>query len=84
MLDQFCNFFFSHFISISSNTETQGTTKVVEMRGVGSSGRNKCLKMTEMIRKQEQMLTYLASKRQDRKLLLKHCLDLPKGKKNLS
>ena len=46
MLDQFCNFFFSHFISISSNTETQGTTRLVEMRGVGSSDRNKCLKMT--------------------------------------
>ena len=82
MLDQFCNFFLiSHSISISCNTETQGTTRVVEMRGVGSSDRNKCLKMTEMIQKQEQTFSYLASDRRVRKLLPK---DLPKGKKIIS
>ena len=53
-------------------------------RGVGSSDRNKCLKITEMIWKQEQTLTYLASDRRVRKLLLKHYLDLPKGKKIIS
>ena len=85
MLDQYCNFssltLFPFQAILKDLSETQGTTRVVEMRGFGSSDRNKCLKMTGMIQKPEQTFTYLASDRRVRKLPMKHCLDLPKGEK---